>query len=138
MASSREIIGRMHEVYFSPSWPKAIDFYGDDATYISYLPVELFPNRGERRGKAEILETFRFIRERYREMTAETLMSASEGDVTAILLLVRGLLRENGRVVAVHVADFIRLKDGLIINQRQVFDSFDLAQQVLDREISLR
>jgi len=138
MARSREIIGRMHDVYFSQSWPTAVDFYSDDATYIAYLPEELFPNRGERHGKAEILETFKFIRERYREMTAQILMSASEGDTTALLLLVRGVLRENGRIVAVHIADFIRVKDDLISDHRQVFDSFDLAQQILDREISLR
>lgn len=138
MANSREIIGRMHEIYFSHAWPTAIDFYSDDATFISYLPEELFPHRGERHGKAEILETFRTIRERYHDMTAQTLMAVSDGDLTALLLLVRGVLRGSGRVISVHLADFIRLENGLIKDQRQVFDSFDLAQQVLDHEISLR
>lgn len=138
MARSREIIGRMHDVYFSQSWPTAVDFYSDDATYIAYLPEELFPNRGERHGKAEISETFRMIHDRYSELSGKTLMSVAEGEHVALLLLMRGVLRGSGRVVSVHVADFIRLENGLIKDQRQVFDSFDLAQQVLNREIQLR
>lgn len=138
MASPRDIVGRMHAAFFSDAWRSAIDFYHDDATFTSYLPEDLFPERGERRGKAEILETFARIHDRYSENSAQILLSVMEGDNLALLLLARGVLRNSGRVVSVHVGEFFAVKGGLITDQRQVFDSLDLAQQVLSREFGLR
>ncbi len=54
----------------------------------------------------------------------------------AVLLRVFFHKRSNRRVVQFDIATFFTLRDGLIAEIREVIDSFDLVEQVLERDVS--
>ncbi|MCL4712059.1 MAG: hypothetical protein KJZ73_12520 [Pseudorhodoplanes sp.] len=59
----------------------------------------------------------------------------TEGDDDAMIVLARLRQRASGRAIQLFVADFLRLRQGRIVELRQFMDSFDAVQQVLGREI---
>jgi ketosteroid isomerase-like protein len=60
----------------------------------------------------------------------------AEGDKVAALI--RAFFRKsgNGRIVQFDIAVFFTLRDGRIAQIREVIDSFDLVQQVLERDLA--
>jgi len=52
-------------------------------------------------------------------------------------VLARLRQRASGRVIQLFIADFLRFRDGRIVEMREFMDSFDAVQQVLGREIYL-
>ena len=110
------------------------DFH-DEIDSITYAPVELFPHLGARHGKAAITETLTAVQARYASMHHDVLFSAAEGDRVATIVRVHLRKLSNDRVIEFLVADFYTLRNGLITEQRQFLDSFDLVQQVLEREV---
>ena len=44
--------------------------------------------------------------------------------------------RSNDRIVQIDIADFYTLRDGRICQIHQFLDSFDLVQQVLERDVA--
>ena len=44
--------------------------------------------------------------------------------------------RSNGRIVQFDIAAFFTLRDGRISRLREIIDTFDLVQQVLERDLS--
>jgi uncharacterized protein len=59
----------------------------------------------------------------------------AEGDTVAAYLHVFFRKRGNERIVQVDMAVFYTFRDGLVAQIREIIDSYDLVQQVLEREI---
>jgi ketosteroid isomerase-like protein len=68
-------------------------------------------------------------------MHHEVLFVAADGDRVATIVRVHLRKRASERVIEFLSADFYTLRNGLIIGQRQFLDSFDLVQQVLERDV---
>ena len=115
--------------------PRALTFVDDDVDFMAHMPVQLFPHLGRRRGKAAIEQSLRTVQQRYASTRHEVAFLAAEGDKVAVILQIHLEKSGNGRVVRFPVAEFFTLRNGLIIEHRQFMDSFDLVQQVLEREI---
>jgi ketosteroid isomerase-like protein len=60
----------------------------------------------------------------------------AEGDTVAANIRVFFRKRSNDRVVQTDHADFYTLRNGRIAAIRQFLDSFDLVQQVLERDVT--
>ena len=63
-------------------------------------------------------------------------VAVTEGDKVAAQLRVFFRTRNNRRMVQFDVAVFYTLRDGLITEIREIIDTFDLVQQVLERDIA--
>ena len=59
-------------------------------------------------------------------------------DETQAATLVQAALTKSSdqRVITLHVGEFFTLRDGLITEHRSLFDSFDLIQQLLGRDLT--
>ncbi len=108
----------------------------DDVEFVSHAPVDVLPHLGVRRGKAELREMWQTIHKRYSEMRHELIELVAEGDKVAVLLRLFFRKRENDRVVQFDLAVFYTLRDGRVARIREVIDTFDLVEQVLERDLS--
>jgi ketosteroid isomerase-like protein len=114
---------------------RAAAFYHDDIDFICYAPVELFPTLGQKRGKPEMIFALTGLRDRFSVVDYAVDFIAAEGDRVAAKLVLR--LRDTGddRIIRFEIGNFFTLRDGRIVTYRQFLDSFDVAQQVLGRDL---
>ena len=90
---------------------------------------------GQHRGKP-LRQMWTTIHERYSDMRYEAPAVVAEGDKVAAQLRVFFRKRNNRRVVQFDVAVFYTLRDGKITEIREIIDTFDLVQQVLERDVA--
>ena len=91
---------------------------------------------GHRHGKAEMREMWTAIHARYSEMRCEVPILVAEGDKVAANIRVFFRKSSNQRMVQFDIAAFYTLRDGRIAKIREIIDTFDLVQQVLERDVS--
>jgi ketosteroid isomerase-like protein len=90
---------------------------------------------GHHRGRAEVGKMWRTIHGRYSSMRYEVPMMVAEGDKVAASIRVFFRKRSNDRIVQFDIAVFYTLRDGRIAQIREIMDTFDLVQQVLERDV---
>lgn len=105
----------------------------DDVEFISYSPIEIFPFLGHRRGKAAMAEALRAAHETFDFVTYEPISMVLESDNVAVQIFVRVVDRKTGRSLQLVLAEFLRFRQGKIVEIRQFMDSFRAAEQVLGR-----
>jgi ketosteroid isomerase-like protein len=108
----------------------------DDIDFLANAPVDILPHMGHRHGKAEVREMWRTIHARYSSLRHEVPTIVAEGDKVAAHI--RVFLRKSGnnRIVQFDFAAFYTLRDGRISEIREIMDTFDLVQQVLERDVA--
>jgi uncharacterized protein len=132
---SRQQVLRFLRAIYARDIAQALDCLDEEFDFVAHVPVQLFPHLGRRHGKTEMAETMRAVQKRYSAMRHEMVFMAADQDKAATIIRVRLQKRGSERILDFLVADFYTLRDGLIVEQRQFVDSFDLVQQVLEREV---
>jgi predicted ester cyclase len=90
---------------------------------------------GRRHGKDEVGTTWRTVHSRYSSLRYEIRDLVAEGDKVAVNLRAFFKKRSNARMVQFDIAVFFTLRDGRIREIREIMDTFDLVQQVLERDL---
>jgi uncharacterized protein len=108
----------------------------DDIEFIANAPIDLLPHLGHRRGKDEVREMWNAVRDRYSELRCEVPMLVAEGDKVAAYI--RVFLRKsiNQRMMQFDIAGFYTLRDGKVCQIREVIDTYDLVQQLVERDVT--
>ncbi|GLR87042.1 nuclear transport factor 2 family protein [Bradyrhizobium iriomotense] len=107
----------------------------DDVDFLTHAPIDVLPHLVPRHGKAELRKLWQTVLSRYSEIRHEPAHIVVEGDRVATYLRTFFRKRTNARIVQVDMAVFYTLRDGLVSEIREIIDSYDLVQQVLEREI---
>lgn len=136
-----EDLNRQHvlnflDVYYAGGIEGALERCSDDVAFLANAPIDILPHMGQHRGKAALRQMWTTIHERYSDMRYEAPIVVAEGDKVAAQLRVFFRKRTNARVVQFDVAVFYTLRDGLITEIREIIDTFDLVQQVLERDVA--
>ncbi len=108
----------------------------DDIDFLTHAPIDILPHMGPCRGKAEIKEMWQTVQSRYSSIRYEAPILVAEGDRVAAYVRAFFRKRSNDRVVQFDMAIFYLFHDGRIAQIREIIDSFDLAQQVLETDIA--
>ena len=108
----------------------------DDVDFLTHAPIDILPHMGPRRGKAGMREMWKTVQDRYSSIRYEAPIVIAEGEKVAAYLRAFFTKRSNARVVQFDVAIFYTLRDGRIAQIREIIDSFDLVQQVLETDIA--
>ncbi len=134
--ANRQRLTDFYKVFYAMDLDGLMAFYSDNIDYVSFVPVDIIPHLGHRRGKQELRETFQKIHARYSRMRYEVLTMVAEEDrvATIVRIFFQKALRD--RIVQIDVANFYTLRDGLIEQQREFLDSYDMVQQVLEIDIA--
>jgi limonene-1,2-epoxide hydrolase len=115
---------------------RAQDCCDDEIDSITYAPIELFPHLGHKHGKAWVAEAIRIQQERYFNRRSEVTFIAVDGLKVATMQRVFMEKRNDQRLIQADVAEFFTLHAGRIITHRLFFDSFDMIEQLLGRDLT--
>jgi uncharacterized protein len=122
------------EAFYAGDVERALSFCSDDVDFFSNAPVDILPHLGHQRGKDEVRRMWQTIHQRYSSMRNEMPFIVSEGDKVAVHLRAFFAKRINERIVQFDVAGFFTLRDGKIVKIREIIDTFDLIQQVVEQD----
>jgi len=114
----------------------ALSHCSDDVDFFANTPIDILPHMGHHRGKAELRQMWTTIHARYSSMRHETPIMVCEGDQVAANFRVFFRKRSNDRIVQFDMAAFYSLRDGQIVRIREIIDTFDLVQQVVERDLT--
>ena len=124
------------DAFYSGDVEGALARCSDDIDFVANAPVDILPHLGHRHGKAEVGEMWRTIHARYSSMRYEVPMIVAEANKVAANIRVFFRKSSNNRTVQFDIAAFYTLRDGRIAQIREIIDTFDLVQQVLERDVS--
>jgi ketosteroid isomerase-like protein len=105
--------------------------------WIIYGPIEVFPFQGPRKGKSAVLGVMAEIGKHYALKRHEPEVILADGDRAAALANVAFVQRATGRTLTFKLANFMRFEQGLLIEFRELSDTFDVTQQALGRWLKL-
>ena len=100
-------------------------------------PVDVLPFCGTRHGKAAVLDLIeRLVPEVFRVYSFVPDAMLVDGDRVATLnrLSARS---SDGRVISYRLAHFLRFRDGKVVENISLIDSFDAVEQVLGHPLAL-
>jgi uncharacterized protein len=133
---NRQRVLNMLETFYSGDIEGALARCRDDVDYIASAPIDILPHLGHRRGKAEVREMWQTVHARYSSMRHEMASIVAEADKVAVDIRVFFTKRNNRRIVQFDLAVFYTFRDGLIAQIREIMDTFDVVQQVLERDVA--
>ena len=123
------------ELFYARDTEGALARCSDDVELFASAPTDILPHLGHRRGKDDVRKTWQVIHARYCETRYDVPIIIAEGDKVAVAIRVFHRKVENQRVVQFDLAGFYTLRGGRIIYIREILDTYDLVQQILERDI---
>ena len=132
---SRHCVLSLLNAYYAGHIDAALAACTDDLEFFAPAPIDILPHMGQHHGKDEVRRAWQTIRSRYAGMRHEVRTLIAEDDAVAAHVRVFLTKRTNGRIVQFDSAMFFRLEGDRIASIRQIIDTFDLVQQVLEREL---
>jgi ketosteroid isomerase-like protein len=124
------------DVYYAGDIEGALARCTDDVEFIANAPVDILPHMGHRQGTAAMREMWTTIHGRYSEMRCEVPIIVAEGDRVAANIRVFFRKSSNQRMVQFDIAAFYTFREGRIAEIREIIDTFDMVEQLLERDVS--
>jgi uncharacterized protein len=131
----RQRVLKFLDAFYSGDIEGALARCSDDVDFVANAPIDILPHMGHRHGKAEVREMWQTIHTRYSQMRYEVPILVAEGDKVAAIIRAFFRKRGNNRIVQFDIAVFYTLREGRIAEIREIMDTFDLVQQVLERDV---
>jgi uncharacterized protein len=133
---NRQRVLKLLEMFYAGDIEGVLAQCSDDIDHFVSAPIDILPHLGARRGKAEVRQMWETVHSRYCDMRHEVRALIAEAEQVAADLRVCFRKRSNGRVLQFDLAMFFTLREGRLVRVREIVDSFDLIQQVLERDLS--
>jgi uncharacterized protein len=133
---NRQRVLNFLDVFYSGDVEGALSRCSDDVEFFSNAPVDLLPHMGRHHGKAELREMWKTVHTRYYDMRYEVPIVVADTERVAVSIRVFFKKSLNNRIVQFDLAAFYTLHDGRITHIREIIDTFDLVQQVLERDLA--
>jgi ketosteroid isomerase-like protein len=133
---NRQRVRNFLKAFYSGNVEEALSHCSDDVEFIANAPIDILPHMGHHRGKAEVREMWRTIHKRYSSMSYNIPIIVAESDKVAVQIAVAFRKASNDRVVQFDIAVFYTFRDGKIAQIREIMDTYDLVQQVLERDLT--
>ena len=133
---NRQRVLKFLETFYSGDVEGALERCTDDIEFLVNAPIDILPHLGQRRGKAAVRQMLTTVHARYSSMRCEVPIMVAEGDKVAAHIRASMSKSSNARVVQFDIAAFYTLRDGKISQIRQIIDTFDLVEQVLERDVA--
>ena len=126
---------RFLELLSSRDLEAALACCTDDVDFVANAPIDIMPHMGHRHGTAEMRQMWETIYKRYSGIRYEMVEVIVEGDKVAANIRAFFRKRGNDRIIQFDVAVFYSFRNGRISQIREIMDTFDLVQQVLERDV---
>jgi ketosteroid isomerase-like protein len=133
---SRQRVLNFLDVFYAGDIEGALAHCSDDVEFFANAPIDILPHMGHHKGKAELRAMWQTVQKRYSSMRYDVPIIVAESDKVAADIRVFFKKSTNNRIVQFDIAAFYALRDGRITHIREIIDTFDLVQQVLERDIA--
>jgi len=130
---TRALVRDLYDAYERQDFDRVAALLHDDIDWIIYAPINLFPFAGQRKGRVAVLQTLVAIATEYNLERYKPQIIIVEGDRAAVMSDVSFLQRSTNRTIRFHLVNFLRWRDGRIIEFREFANTFDIAEQALGR-----
>jgi len=134
----RSVVEAFYKVYAVRDVDKIAEFLDDDVEWTISGPVEVLSYCGTHRGKANVIDLIRrripLIMRTYSFVPEAILI---EGDQLAMLNRQSARRTSDGRAVSYRVANFMRFRDGKVVENISLIDSFDAVEQLLGCQLAV-
>jgi ketosteroid isomerase-like protein len=127
------LVRELYDAYERREFDRVAALLHDDIDWIIYAPIDLFPFAGQRKGRAAVLEALGEIAAQYQLERYLPQTVIVEDDRAAVVSDVSFLQRSSNRTIRFHLVNFLRWRDGRIIEFREFANTFDIAEQALGR-----
>lgn len=135
---SREAMDAFYEAYFYHDAEKVAEYLHDDVSWTISGPVDVLSYCGTRHGKAAVLDLIeRVVPSVFRVFGFVRESTLIDGDQVATLNRISGRRNVDGRVISYRLAHFMRFRDGKVIENIGLMDSFDAVEQVLGHPLAV-
>jgi ketosteroid isomerase-like protein len=135
--STRAAVSDLYAAYARGDADRVAQLIDDDVDWIIYGPMQIFPFAGHRRGKVAALEALAAIAKEYVLEDYTPKMMIVDGDHAAVMSDVAFTQRSTERTLRFHIANFLRFRDGRIVEFREFANTFDLVEQAIGRTLSI-
>jgi ketosteroid isomerase-like protein len=135
-----ENLNRQHvlnflEVFYAGDIEAALSRCSDDVEFFTNAPVDILPHMGHHRGKDELRKMWTTVHTRYSSLRYEVPMIVADDERVAANIRVFFRKSTNSRIAQFDIAAFYTLREGRITHIREIMDTFDLVQQVVERDL---
>jgi ketosteroid isomerase-like protein len=131
--ATRAAVEALYEAYAARDLDRVAALIHDDIEWIIYGPVQVFPFQGPRRGKAQVLDALGAISKDYALERYVPEIVVVEGERAAVMSDAAFVQRATNRTLSLRLADFLRFRDGRLIEFREFTDTFDAVEQALGK-----
>jgi ketosteroid isomerase-like protein len=135
--TTRAIVTELYAAYARRDFDRVAALMHDEVDWIIYGPVNVFPFAGHRRGRKAVFEALAGIAKGYMLERYQPQIVIVEGDRAAVMSEVAFKQRVTDRTLSFQLANFLRFRDGLLIEFREFANTFDLVEQALGHWIEV-
>jgi ketosteroid isomerase-like protein len=137
-AVPRAVVDAFYKVYAARDVDKIAEFLDDDVEWTISGPVDVLRFCGTHRGKVAVLDLIkRQVPQVLRVFSFVPDAILVEGDQVAMLNRLSARRTDDGRVISYRVANFMRFRDGKVVGNLSLLDSFDVVEQVLGHPLAV-
>ena len=134
----RAAVEAFYRAYAERDAAKVAEFLDDDVEWTISGPVDVLPFCGTRHGKAAVLDLIeRLVPSVFRIFSFVPDAMLVDGDRAATLNRLSARRNEDGRVICYRLAHFMRFRDGKVVENLSLLDSFDAVEQVLGHPLDV-
>jgi ketosteroid isomerase-like protein len=134
---TRDTVRELYDAYGRRDFERIAACIHDDVDWVIYGPISVFPFAGPRHGRAAVLEAMAGIAQQYSLESYKPEIMIVDGDRAAVMSDVSFIQRATNRILRFRIGNFLRFKDGKLIEFREFANSFDVVEQALGRELEL-
>ena len=136
-AVPRTVVDAFYKAYAVRDAEKIAEFLDDRVEWTISGPVDFLPFCGTHRGKAAVLDLIkRQIPLVLRTFSFVPDAVLIDGDRLAMLHRQSAKRAADGRVISYRVANFMRFRDGKVVENLSLLDTFDAVEQVLGQQLA--
>jgi ketosteroid isomerase-like protein len=136
-AVPRHLVEAFYKAYGSRDGKRVAEFLADDVEWTISGPVDLLPFCGTRYGKAAVCDMIEHLVPKTFRVTANVPTAMLlDGDPVSPLNRLTAIHTDDGRAISYRLAHFMRFRDGKVVFNLSLIDSFDAAEQVLGHRLT--
>jgi ketosteroid isomerase-like protein len=135
--STRAAVIDLNAAYARGDGERMAALIDDDVDFVIHAPPQVLPFAGHHQGKGAVPEALGRIAKDYLLESYVPQVTVVDGDHAAVMSDVAFTQRSRGRTLRFHIADFLRFRDGRLVEFREFMNTFEVVQQVLDRQLAV-
>jgi ketosteroid isomerase-like protein len=129
--STRAVVTDLYAAYERGDFDRVAELIDDNIEWIIYGPTQVFPFAGYRRGKVAVLGALGGIAKQYQLKSYVPQVIIVDGERAAVMSDVAFVQRATQRTLHFHLANFLRIENGRLVEFREFANTFDLVEQAL-------